>query len=510
VSGTAGTESRPAWSWRTLGLIGLIAVVVALSVGTVLITRAVPRGVVELVGSRHGGNADPITRVTLRGPHGDVTITPKQQPLQAAPEKSDLGTFEIAAGQYSNVVVRLGDRDLRGDTAVTVTRGGLTPILLGLDSTGLRVFSGSERVNLGLELLSVSRATLPATTFTDQNGKPVSSSSLRGKVTVIASFLTHCHESCPLFTQILADLAKVLQSRGLSDKVNLVEVTMDPGRDTPPVLNAYAQRTGATWPLLTAPDAQLRSFWDALYVNYATVPFEGTPPTDWYTGKPETYDVSHDTVAVILDQQGHPRFTLAGNPHLGHALSPALATFLAPSLVGPAAEQPGWTLADLLTRTELLLGVSSQSSAPNQSDRVQPGKPAPGFTLGDLAGRPVSLHDHLGQPVIVNFWATWCDPCRRELPLLDAAIGQHPGLVVLGVDQGESAETIRPFLTKVLGRDVAITTLRDPDHQVADRYAVPGLPVSVFIDPGGTVRAVHVGELDAPTLASELHSIGAG
>jgi len=111
--------------------------------------------------------------------------------------------------------------------------------------------------------------------------------------------------------------------------------------------------------------------------------------------------------------------------------------------------------------------------------------------------------------VIVNFWATWCDPCRRELPLLNSAAHRLSALSILAVDEGEGAGSIRPFLQQVLGSDVAITTLLDADNQVGNSYAVAGLPVSVFIDPGGVVRAVHIGELDAPTLAEELHAIGA-
>lgn len=106
-------------------------------------------------------------------------------------------------------------------------------------------------------------------------------------------------------------------------------------------MKAYAQTTGATWPLLTAPTAALHTFWGALQMSYSNVPYSGTPPTDWYTGRPETYDVTHDTVAVVLDSQGYPRFTLVGNPHLGHALSQPLASFLSPDLRGPAAEQQG-------------------------------------------------------------------------------------------------------------------------------------------------------------------------
>ena len=327
-------------------------------------------------------------------------------------------------------------------------------------------------------------------------------------MTVVAAFLTHCHESCPLFTQILADLSKVLDSRGLSGKVNLVEVTMDPGRDTPPVMKAYARKTGATWPLLTAPDTALQRFWAALQVSYNTVPYTGTPPTDWYTGRPETYDVTHDTVAVVLDQHGYPRFTLVGNPHLGHALSQPLANFLSPDLRGLAADQQGWTLQELLNRTDILLGLPSESAGTNDIG-VRAGNAAPGFTLTSLSGKRNSLRDHIGQPVIVNFWATWCDPCRRELPLLNAAAHRLSALSILAVDEGEGAGTIQPFLRQVLGTDVAITALLDTDNQVGGSYAVAGLPVSVFIDPGGIVRAVHIGELDAPTLTTELQAIGA-
>jgi cytochrome oxidase Cu insertion factor (SCO1/SenC/PrrC family) len=491
-----------------LVLLSVAAMVMGVALGAVFLPRSAPQGTITLLGAQHGGISNQVTQVILHGPAGDVTIAPKGQPLLSAPAESELGTFAVAAGTYSDVEVRLGAQVLHRATAVTVTATGLTPILLGFDQSGLSVFVGNDRTSLGLEFLSGHLTALPETTFTDENGAPVPLTSFHGKVTVVAAFLTHCHESCPLFTQILADLSKVLQSRGVSDKVNLVEVTMDPGRDTPPVMKAYAQKTGAKWPLLTAPDAALRKFWDTLHVSYNTVPYTGTPPTDWYTGRPETYDVTHDTVAVVLDQQGYPRFTLVGNPHLGHALSQPLANFLAPDLRGPAAEQQGWTLQDLLDRTDILLGLPSETIGTSDSG-VHEGSSAPAFTLTDLSGKRASLRDHLGQPVIVNFWATWCDPCRRELPLLNGAAHRLSSLSILAVDEGEGAGTIQPFLKQVLGTDVAITALLDSDNQVGDSYAVAGLPVSVFIDPGGIVRAVHIGELDAPTLADELHAIGA-
>jgi cytochrome c biogenesis protein CcmG, thiol:disulfide interchange protein DsbE len=494
---------------RRLLFVSIAAVALGVALGAVFFPKAAPRGTIALLGAQHGGISGQVTQVVFHGHDRDVTVTPRAQPLLAAPAESQFGTYSIAAGTYSDVEVRLGAKDLHRATTVTITAAGLTPILLGFDRSGLSVYVGNDRAGLGIELLSGHLTNLPQTTFTDENGAPLPLTSFHGKVTVVAAFLTHCHESCPLFTQILADLTKVLQSRGLSDKVNLVEVTMDPGRDTPPVMKAYAQKTGATWPLLTASDTGLRTFWDALQVSYADVPYTGTPPTDWYTGRPETYDVTHDTIAVVLDPQGYPRFTLVGNPHLGHALSAPLASFLSPDLRGPAAEQQGWTLQDLLDRVDLLLGLPSESAGTNDIG-VRAGNSAPGFTLTSLSGTRISLHDHIGQPVIVNFWATWCDPCRRELPLLNGAAQRLSALSVLAIDEGEGAGTVRPFLAQVLGADVAVTVLLDADNQVGSSYAVAGLPISVFIDPGGVVRAVHVGELDAPTLTAELHAIGAG
>lgn len=263
---------------RRLVLISVAAVLVSVAavVAGVVVGRSTPRGTVALMGAQHGGISDRVTQVILHGRDGDVTMSPQAQPLLAAPAESQLGTFAVAARTYSDVEVRLGAQDLHHAATVTVTANGLIPILVGFDQSGLSVYVGNDRTSLGLEILSGHLTNLPQTTFTDENGAPVSLTSLHGKVTVAAAFLTHCHESCPRFTQILADLSKVLDSRGLSDKVNLVEVTMDPGRDTPPVLKAYARKTGATWPLLTAPDAALRTFWDALQVSYNTVPYTGT------------------------------------------------------------------------------------------------------------------------------------------------------------------------------------------------------------------------------------------
>ena len=109
---------------------------------------------------------------------------------------------------------------------------------------------------------------------------------LGGTPTVVAAFETHCHESCPVYTAVLADLQRTLRARGWQGRVRIAEVTMDPGRDTPATLAEYARRTGASWELLTADPAPLRVFWAALHASYHDVPYAGAPPngSPWLEG----------------------------------------------------------------------------------------------------------------------------------------------------------------------------------------------------------------------------------
>lgn len=122
-----------------------------------------------------------------------------------------------------------------------------------------------------------------------------------------------------------------------------------------------------------------------------------------------------------------------------------------------------------------------------------PAGAAPPIDTVDLDGRRVRLADHRGTPVLVNFWASWCVPCRKEFPLLGAVHGD--GLQVLGVVFEDTVEAARAFM-----RDQGATwpALRDPGGRIARAYGVgfrPGLPVTVAIDADGVLVGRHVGEL---------------
>jgi cytochrome c biogenesis protein CcmG, thiol:disulfide interchange protein DsbE len=121
----------------------------------------------------------------------------------------------------------------------------------------------------------------------------------------------------------------------------------------------------------------------------------------------------------------------------------------------------------------------------------------PAVTLPTLDGTPVSLGDG-GVPSIVNVWATWCPPCRRELPLLIATAAATPDVRVLLVNQGEGADTVASYLEREgLAAD---GVLLDRRGAVGAALRVAGLPTTMSFDADGRLVGVHVGELSAPAL----------
>ena len=111
---------------------------------------------------------------------------------------------------------------------------------------------------------------------------------------------------------------------------------------------------------------------------------------------------------------------------------------------------------------------------------AQVGFLAPDLTLMGLSGEPVSLEEFRGQPVILNFWASWCGPCRAEMPALEQVTTRYAdeGLVVLLVNQGETETIISDFLTEI---GLALPVLLDRDLNATKLYRVQALPTTFFI-----------------------------
>jgi cytochrome c biogenesis protein CcmG/thiol:disulfide interchange protein DsbE len=135
--------------------------------------------------------------------------------------------------------------------------------------------------------------------------------------------------------------------------------------------------------------------------------------------------------------------------------------------------------------------------------------PAPDFSLTGLDGRTTALADLRGKTVILNFWATWCEPCREELPLLDGFARTYAEtLAVIAVETGEPVDAVRTF-TDSLGLKW-IRVLMDPAGQTGGLYLVRGLPTTFFIDSAGIIRRIRIGTLSAADLESTLKQMGVG
>ena len=151
---------------------------------------------------------------------------------------------------------------------------------------------------------------------------------------------------------------------------------------------------------------------------------------------------------------------------------------------GGAAAEPGF-------------GVVALPRALNPTDEAPAaatGRAAPAFRLRAPDGASVALTDFRGRHVLLNFWASWCGPCRGETPALQAFFEERaPGLVVVGVNQQESREAAAAFAGEF---GVTYPIALDADGRVSAAYRVStGLPVSFLIDPAGVVRAIHRGAL---------------
>ncbi|NUQ37965.1 MAG: TlpA family protein disulfide reductase [Caldilineales bacterium] len=134
------------------------------------------------------------------------------------------------------------------------------------------------------------------------------------------------------------------------------------------------------------------------------------------------------------------------------------------------------------------------------------GHPAPDFTLPAPDGGVLTLADLRGQAVVLNFWASWCAPCRAEMPELQAAYVQHRagGLIVLGVNQGEAADTAAAFAAQF---GLSFPILLDQQIQVSQAYQTHSLPTTFFIDRNGIIRDRVIGQMSTALLNERLRTI---
>ena len=132
---------------------------------------------------------------------------------------------------------------------------------------------------------------------------------------------------------------------------------------------------------------------------------------------------------------------------------------------------------------------------PTGGDLLEVGDLAYDFALSDINGNLVKLSELAGRPVIINFWATWCGPCRIEMPELEAAYQAHQedGLVILALDQQETTEDVAIFFDEL---GLTFTAVLDDEGTVSNLYGVANvLPTTFFINGDGEVTAIHRGPM---------------
>jgi len=150
--------------------------------------------------------------------------------------------------------------------------------------------------------------------------------------------------------------------------------------------------------------------------------------------------------------------------------------------------------------------IAGARGVDNKGAQPAVGHPAPNFEMHLANGEKVTLNDLKGHPMIVNFWATWCPPCRREMPDLIKAYEAHKdeGLVVLEVNSAEAPVQVEAFIEQF---GVTAPVVIDARNEVLGVYRTNGLPASFFIDKDGVIQAHWPGFLDAATLEELLAEI---
>ena len=148
-------------------------------------------------------------------------------------------------------------------------------------------------------------------------------------------------------------------------------------------------------------------------------------------------------------------------------------------------------LAMVLPVSTIALGCSARESP---ARGVEIGNLAPDFQLDNLDGQSISLSDFRGKPVLVNFWASWCPPCRSEMPFIQDTFTDKKwadkGLVVLAIDIGESPSTVSEFVNKY---GLTFPVLLDITQDVSLEYYVRAIPTTFLIDRDGIIQEVKIG-----------------
>lgn len=156
-----------------------------------------------------------------------------------------------------------------------------------------------------------------------------------------------------------------------------------------------------------------------------------------------------------------------------------------------------WLQIAILLAIVVIGGYALSQSLFSDSAKPKEGGKAPEFNLHGLDGRTHALSDYKGKTLVINFWASWCVPCKSEMPAIQRQYDKWKvkGLEVMGVNLGESVVSVQSFVRQL---ELTFPVFYDPDFTVRDRYGVVTYPTTFFVDAQGNIKKIQIGEMDEP------------
>ncbi|HEY2492603.1 MAG TPA: thiol-disulfide oxidoreductase ResA [Paenibacillus sp.] len=154
----------------------------------------------------------------------------------------------------------------------------------------------------------------------------------------------------------------------------------------------------------------------------------------------------------------------------------------------------------------ILGGYAIVSNVSGSNGKPDIGKKVPDFNLLGLDGTVHNLDEYKDKALVINFWGTWCEPCVKEMPALQAQYEKwkDKDVVVIGINAGEDRMSVENFVKQV---NVSFPVLLDPNKEAVQNYGISPLPTTLFVSANGKVNNIHIGQLDLSTLDTQIEQL---